>query len=164
MKALSLHELKRELASMPQEELLRICLRLAKFRKENKELHGYLLFDSNYEPEYIVRIKKDMDLLFAEVNTSTLYFAKKNIRKILRLTNQFIRYSGQKRTEAELRIYYCTKLKQSGIPLTKGTALCNIFDGQLLKISRTVAGLHEDLQRDYNEEIRILCGRAPVND
>jgi hypothetical protein len=156
MKSPALHELKRELTTRPSAELVKICIQLAKFKKENKELLGYLLFDSNYELEYIEKIKDEMDLLFGEVNTGTLYFAKKNIRKILRTTNRYIRYSGQKRTEVELRIHYCIKLKQSGLPLNSSTSISNIFDGQMVKINKAVSMLHEDLQHDYQEEIKRI--------
>jgi hypothetical protein len=154
MKTPLLSELKRELVALPSTELVKICIQLAKYKKENKALIGYLLFDSNYEPEYIDKIKKEMDLLFAEINTVNLYFVKKNIRKILRTTNRYIRYSGHKITEVELRIYYCLKLKQSGIPLNSSLSLSKIYDGQMLKIHKAITLLHEDLQHDYHEEIK----------
>jgi len=141
---------------MPSAELVKICIQLAKYKKENKELLGYLLFDSNYEPEYIKRIKDELDVLFAEINTLNLYVAKKSIRKILRITNKYIRYSNRKSTEVELRIYYCIKLKQSGVPLQSGQALNNIYEGQILKINKAVSTLHEDLQHDYNEELKRI--------
>jgi hypothetical protein len=154
MKTPSISDLKRELALIPSGELVKICLHLAKYKKENKELLHYLLFDSNYEPEYIERIRTEIDMLFADINRNSLYFIKKSIRKILRITNKYIRYSGQAQTEAELRIYYCIKLKQCGIPLQSSTSISKIFDGQILKINKAVSRLHEDLQHDYNAEIK----------
>ncbi|MEI7664307.1 MAG: hypothetical protein WCK34_19020 [Bacteroidota bacterium] len=163
MKTLSLNLLKKELATRPPDELATLCLQLAKYKKENKELLGYLLFDSNYEPEYIAGVKKQIDGEFAEINRSTLYFIKKSVRKTLRTTNKYIRYSGRKRTEADLRIYFCTLLGRQGIPLKPGTALGNIFDGQMAKIGKVVSALHEDLQHDYAEEIRLI-GRGSVKE
>jgi hypothetical protein len=152
----TLNYLKKELVCLPPAELVNICLRLAKFKKENKELLGYLLFDSNYEPEYINKVKAEIDRLFSEINRSNIYFAKKSIRKILRTTNKYIRYSGLKRTEVELLIYFSAKLKQSGIFLNSSTALSNLYAGQMQKIRKAVSGLHEDLQHDYSEEIKKL--------
>jgi hypothetical protein len=152
----SLSELKKELMLMPSSELVKICIRLAKYKKENKELLGYLLFDSNYELDYITRIKNEMDVLFGAMNTSSIYYAKKNIRKILRITNRYIRYSGQKQTEAELRIHFCIKLRQAFIHLPASASVDNIFNGQILKINQAVSVLHEDLQHDYIEELRRL--------
>ena len=85
MKASSISTLKKELASLPAGDVLEICLRLARYKKENKELLSYLLFDANNEPEYISSVKDEMDHQFAEINLGHLYFAKKSIRKILKL-------------------------------------------------------------------------------
>ena len=156
MKPATLNGLKKELELLHPAELVKLCLRLAKYKKENKELLGYLLFDSNYEPEYINRVKEEIDQLFSGINGSNLYFAKKNIRKILRITNKYIRYSGIKRTEVELRIHFCSKLRQSCLPVHSSTALSNIFDGQVMKIGKALSMLHEDLQHDYNEEIKQI--------
>ena len=141
---------------MPPAELVKVCLKLAKYKKENKELLAYLLFDSNYEPAFVARVKAETGASFGEINRSNLYFAKKGIRKILKTLNRYARYSGLKRTEVELRIHFCVTLYKSGIPILPGTALGNIFDGQLLKIRKLIAGLHEDLQHDYQEEIREI--------
>jgi hypothetical protein len=158
MKPPTLNVLKRELSELPPAELVKVCLRLAKYKKENKELLHYILCDSNCESEYVERVNAETDQSFSGMNTSTPYFAKKSIRKILRTANKYIRYSGQKRTEVELRIHFCARLKQSGIPLQKGTALGHIFDGQILKINKAVSTLHEDLQHDLTREMkRILA-------
>jgi hypothetical protein len=161
MKPPTLNDLKRELSTLPLAELVKVCVRLAKFKKENKELLYYVLFDSNYEPAYIERVKAEMDQSFSGINTDTLYIAKKRIRRILRNVDKYIRFSGQKRTEAELRIHFCTRLKQSGIPLHTGTALGNVFDGQILKFRKAVSTLHEDLQHDLTREMERI--RTCVN-
>jgi len=156
MKVASISTLKKELSTLPPEEVLKICMQLAKYKKENKELLDYMLFESHDEPGYIEGVKYEIDLLFLEINTSHLYFAKKSIRKILKITNKYIRYSGHKRTEVDLLIYFCMKLKKSGISIRSSTALHNIYLGQVQKIKKAVATLHEDLQFDYKDEIRQL--------
>jgi len=156
MKASTLGKLKKELETLTAVDLLEVCMKMAKYKKENKELMSYLLFDSNYEPEYINTIKNDIDLQFSEINKSNLYYAKKNIRKILKTTNKYIRYSGQKRTEVELRIYFCSKLRQSGIRIQSSTTLTNLFNAQMLRINKAVSMLHEDLQYDYHQLIKQI--------
>ena len=47
MKASSLNELKKELEYRDKKELLSFCMRLAKFKKENKELLTFLLFEKD---------------------------------------------------------------------------------------------------------------------
>jgi hypothetical protein len=156
MKASSISTLKKELGTLPAGDVLEICLKLVKYKKENKELLSYLLFDANNEPEYIKSIKDEIDIQFAEINLSHLYFAKKSIRKILKMTHKYIRYSGRKQTEVELLIYFCMKLKGSGIPIKQSNSLHNLYSNQVRKIHLAISSLHEDLQHDYLKEIADL--------
>ncbi|HEX7902579.1 MAG TPA: hypothetical protein VF487_01785 [Chitinophagaceae bacterium] len=156
MKAATVHEIKQELIASKPAALAELCLRLARFKKENKELLTYLLFEAHDEQGYITSVKQEVDGLFETINIAHLYFAKKTLRKILRIIGKFSRYSSHKQTEIELRIYFCQKLKDSGIPFTRNTVTSNIYDGQLKKIKTLLAGLHEDLQYDYKREIASL--------
>jgi hypothetical protein len=156
MKAASLKELKTELLNLSPVQVLDLCMQLAKYKKENKELLTYLLFEAQDEQTYIKEIKEQIDDLYKDVNKSNLYLAKKTIRKILRLTNKFIKYSGSKQTEVELLIYFCKKLRKAGVPLRANTALGNIYMRQIEKIKKALSSLHEDLQYDYSEEMKIL--------
>ena len=156
MKAASLNELQKELNSLPPKRVLEICSRLIKYKKENKELLTYLLFEADDEEAYKKSIREEVDKQFLEMNKSNLYLAKKSLRKILRTINKFIRYSGSKQTEAELRIYYCTKLKKSGIPIKKSQVLLNLYNNQVKKINISLSKLHEDLQTDYLREMKEL--------
>lgn len=156
MKASTISTLKKELATLPHSDVIDICIRLIKYKKENKELLSYLLFDSNNEPEYIRSIKEEIDQQFSEINHSQLYFAKKSIRKILKTTTKFIRYSGHKQTEVELLIHFCIKLRKSGIPIKSSNSLSNLYVNQVRKIHTAIDALHEDLQHDYMEEIAAL--------
>ena len=47
MKAVNVSRLKTELNNRSPKELLEICLRLSKFKKENKELLTYLLLEAD---------------------------------------------------------------------------------------------------------------------
>jgi uncharacterized protein (UPF0335 family) len=156
MRSSSIHEIKQELVTLKAGELTALCLRLARFKKENKELLSYLLFEAQDEQNYIKNIKQEIEELFAEINLSHLYFAKKTLRKILRVINKHSRYSGNKQTDMELRIFFCQQLKASGIPFRQNAVLSTIFGGQLKKIDAALATLHEDLQHDYNNEIAAL--------
>lgn len=156
MKVSSISTLKKELAALPQSDVIDICMRLVKYKKENKELLSYLLFDTNNELEYIRNIKEEIDIQFAEINFNHLYFAKKSIRKILKITNKYIRYSGHKQTEVELLVYFCTKFKKTGIAIQSSNSLNNLYENQVRKIHIAIGALHEDLQHDYQEEIMEL--------
>ncbi len=156
MKAASISQLKQEMKNRSANELLEICLRLIRYKKENKELLTYLLFEKQDEQAYIESIKNEMEQQFSEINKSNIYFAKKSIRKIVRITNKFIKYSGKKETEVELLMFFCNCLKDSGIPMDKSVALNNIYIRQIEKIKKAISTLHEDLQFDYNEELMAL--------
>lgn len=156
MKAATISTVKRELSELPPKEVLEICMRLAKYKKENKELLSYLLFEANDELQYIISVKREIDDQFSEINRSTMYYMKKSVRKILKTTNKYIRYSGIRRTEVELLIYFCAKLKTSGIPVKTSTALNNLYLAQVQKIRKALATLHEDLQYDYEQEMKLL--------
>jgi len=156
MKTSTINELKQELTNLPSAQLLDLCLRLARFKKENKELLTYLLFESHDEQSYIKSVKKEMDDQFANINSSNLYFAKKSIRKILRTASKYIRYSGSKTVEIELLIHFCLSLNESNISFKKSTALANLYNSQIKKIETAIASLHEDLQYDYLKELKLL--------
>ena len=156
MKAASLNELQKELTTLAPKRVLEFCVRLIKYKKENKELLTYLLFEAHDEKAFIKNIKEETDKQFSEMNKSNLYLAKKSIRKILRMNNKFIRYSGSKETEIELRIYYCTKLKESKIAIQKSKVLTNLYNNQLEKIKVALSKLHEDLQFDFIRDISEL--------
>jgi gas vesicle protein len=156
MKASTVNELKQELINLPSSQLTELCLRLARFKKENKELLTYLLFEAHDEQSYIHSVEKEIDEQFAGINQSNIYFAKKSIRKILRITNKYIRYSGSKTAETELLIHFCAAMASSNIPYQKSTALVNLYNAQLKKITVAVKALHEDLQHDYLRQLRGL--------
>jgi len=156
MKPASLKEIKQELQHQSQSELLELCLKLSRFKKENKELLTYLLFEASDENRYIESIKEYMDIEFKNINIKSYFFIRKSMRKILTNTKKYIRYSKQKETEVELLLYYCKKLKYFHPSIKKSARLMNIFNRQLLLIKKTVATLHEDLQYDYEREIDEL--------
>ena len=114
MKAVTISVIKKELQDYTQDELIQVCLKLAKFKTENKELLTYLLFESHNEDEYIETIKAFIEDAFEDLNQESLYYFKKGVRKILRLLKKYIRYSKKKETEAELLIYFCAQLKEYG--------------------------------------------------
>ena len=129
---------------------------MAKFKKENKELLTYLLFEAFDEQVYVENIKTQMQQQFEEINTSSVYFVKKSLRKILRMLNKYIRYTGNAETEVKLLLYFCNTLKNSGLPVQKNPVIKNMYQNQLKKISKAIATMHEDLQYEYVKELELL--------
>ena len=157
MKAATVSELKDELRHLDNKELLELCMRLARFKKENKELLTYLIFEAHDEQAYVESVKTFINQQFAEIpKGNSFYLVKKSLRKILRVTNKYIRYTGSKTIEIQLLLHYLLKLKESGIPISKSVVLINLYQSQLKKIKNLLPGLHEDLQYDYAQEAERL--------
>lgn len=156
MKAASVNEIKQELQAQHSDKLVELCLRLARFKKENKELLTYLLFEAHNQTDYITSVKKEMDNQFTSVNQSNVYFAKKTIRKVLRTANKFIRYSSSAVVETELLLHFCFLLQSLGPSFMRNTIIKNIYQGQLKKMDKAINGLHEDLQYDYVKQVAVL--------
>ncbi|NII24372.1 hypothetical protein HB364_04750 [Pseudoflavitalea sp. X16] len=156
MKAATVHELKDELQQLPVKELVELCLRLSKFKKENKELLTYLLFEAHDLPAYITVVKQQMEEAFEALNSSQMFLAKKTIRKTLRIANKHIRFTGSKLAEVELLIHFCSLLQSAGLNLQKSTAMLNLYQAQLKKVHVALKTMHEDEQYDYKRVVEKL--------
>ena len=156
MKAATVRELKIELSNRSSTELLELCLRLSKFKIENKELLTYLLYEASDEATYIHNIKGEISEQFEQINRSSYYFIKKSTRKILRNTKKFIRYSKKKDTEVELLLYFCSELKNMRPSIENNIPLLNLFNRQILAIRKILPTLHDDLKHDYETELNTL--------
>ena len=156
MQTATIHQLKKELEILDQKALLQLCLRLARFKKENKELLTYLLFEAGQEENFRQVIKTDLENQFAEINHSNIYWTKKNLRKILRTIDKVIRFSGIKETEIEIRLHFLRLIKVQRIPIHRSRVLANMFAGQIKKIRTSMEKVHEDLQYDYRLELEDI--------
>ena len=156
MKAASLKEVKTELNHKTHSELLDICLRLSRFKKENKELLTYLLFEISNEEKYVESIQNAMDLEFDSINTDSYFYMRKSIRKILRLLKKYIRYSQSKETEVELLLYFSRRLQDFSPSIFDSKALANLYERNMDFVKKKILLLHEDLQYDYQQEIEEL--------
>lgn len=149
----SISEIKKELEKRNKKELLEDCLRLVKFKKENKELLSYILFESHDQSSFIQKVKDEVDSLFEGMNTSNVYFIKKTTRKILRNMTKYIRFTQSKEIEAELLIYFCNCFPRYKIPVNRSKQLLNIYNSQLKKLEVAMVTLHPDLQYDLRKTL-----------
>jgi hypothetical protein len=156
MQTSTLAQLKKEVQTLPYPQLVELCVRLAKYKKENKELLHYLLFEAGDEQQFVKQVKQEIVEQFKEVNTSHVYYAKKTIRKILRNVNKQAKYSGLPQTNIELLIYFLQHLRKLDMLLYQSNQLMNLYDAQLKKINKELSKLHEDLQYDYKKEMEEL--------
>ncbi len=156
MKAATIKEIKHELSLRNKEELLDFCLHLSKFKKENKELLTYLLFEASDEKAYIANVKSEIEYEFQQINKKNYYLIKKSVRKIQRTTKKYIRYSKKKETEVELMLFFCTELKNMSPSMERSIALHNLYKRQIESVKKAISSLHEDLQYDYGIELDEL--------
>ena len=156
MKAASLSELKQELIALPPKTVLELCLKLAKFKKENKELLSFLLFEAHNEEGYVEDIKKEIDDSFWNLPRGSMYIIKKGLRKILRSIAKYSKHTAKKESELEMLIHFCVNLNNSGIRFRNNKSLSNLYDQQLKKLNVLVEQVHEDLKFDYKKQLDKL--------
>lgn len=156
LKPAGVRDIKKELLHKDRESLEEVCMRLAKFKKENKELITYLLFWSNDEREFLREVQITIAEMMGEVNIKSVFYAKKTIRKVVRQMNRYIRYSGVKTTEIEARLFFCKEMKSLPMDWQWSKVMTNIYEGQLKNIKSAMQKVHEDLQRDYERDLEEL--------
>lgn len=157
MKAAGLSDIKKELEFLEPKKLLELCIALAKYKKDNKEYLGFLLFEEHDKTQFIKEVKLEIDEHFELLKLqSNLYYVKKSLRKLLRIITKYTKYVDDKGLSAEMYIYFCAKLKNSGIPYHKSQMLVNLMEQQLKKINTLITTLHPDLQNDFLNDLEKI--------
>jgi hypothetical protein len=156
MKAESSEEIKRELKNLPPKKLMELLLRVARFKKENKELLSFLLFSSDDLGGYVDSLKIAIDEELSALPKSSVYLTKKTMRKILRMIARQNRYMGSKWAYAELMLHFCKACLKRNIAPLKHQALYKIWRAQVEKISDIIPELDEDLQFDFRKAVEGL--------
>ncbi len=150
MKTASIHQLKSELHAMEPQQIAEICLKLAKFKKENKEFLDYLVWGSNDSGLYVEEVKLEVSEMFENIQRDrNFYFVKKSIRKIQRFVNRYCKYLIEKELCCELRMFYIESLIQFIQDWNYQAQAHKIVQAELSKIEALIGKLHEDYQFDY---------------
>ena len=156
MRSASIDDIKKELKELPPKKVLELLLRVARFKKENKELLTYLLFEAHNEQNYIRLLKADINEQFAEVSPTPTSQAKKHYRKILRGINRQIKYIGSKAAGVELLLHFASILRDQDSSLHP--KLETIFLQQLAKAEKLLPTVDDDLKFDFQQQIDSLRG------
>ncbi|HAL83359.1 MAG TPA: hypothetical protein DCO83_14900 [Mucilaginibacter sp.] len=154
-----LQDIKKELQHLSALQIADLCLRLARYKKENKELLAYLLFEANDEQAFIEKVKAEVGFMFSQLPSQS-YAAAKYIRKILRLIGKYNKFIGSKQAEIDLFLNFCYNYLQYTDRKTSYKPMRLILTRQVQKIQTLVGKLHEDLQFDYNESYNELLNEA----
>lgn len=155
MEAPKLNLIRKELQELPKEVLAEYCLRLAKYKTENKELLNFLLFFNEREDDYVEDVKKLLDEDFKKLPYSD-YTCTKVLRKTIRIMNKHIKFMGNKVFELDLGIHFCQLFLNTGISHTSHKPLIGLLYRQLKRIYKLIPKLDEDLQFDYQQEFDAL--------
>lgn len=160
MKFASLSDIRKELQLLPPKRLQELCLRIAKYKKENKDLLAFLLFEDDNRHVFIEELKSEIDGELAVLTAQgNLYYMKKSLRRILRSLHRYIRFIDDNAQSAELIIWFCGKLREYKLPLSQSAQLRNLYGQQVSKAEKLIGSLHEDVQQDFLSElqnVRIL--------
>lgn len=162
MKSASLKEIRDELAVMPHKELIGLLQRLARFKKENKELLTFLLFESHDIGGYLASVRREMLEGMLDIRPRQTWLARKTVRKTLRIAMMHIRLSASRQVEADLLIYFVRLVVDSGIDMTANPVVRNLCHTQLRRIDAAIDALHEDLQYEYRMERERVATDLPL--
>lgn len=152
-------DLKKELQQLNSAELTALCLRLARFKKENKELLTYLLFKADDPDAFAQEYKEEMDGQFAKITGKSFYVVK-TLRKIAQQMNNQIRYSGSDVVAVELLLHFCKNYLAFVYHHTHYKPLHNVFFRFVEKTKTGIQKLQEDLQYDYGVLYTEMLGTA----
>lgn len=141
-------DLKKELQHLSSAEIAALCLRMVRFKKENKELLTYLLFKADDPEAFVQEYKQEMDAQFKQLPGKSFH-AVKTLRKIATLMNNQIRYSGLETVKVELLLHFCHKYIENVYHHTSYKPLQNVFYRFAEKTKAAIQKMHEDLQHDY---------------
>lgn len=156
MKSASLAQIRKEIKILPREEVVALCEKLIKYKRDNKELINYVLFEADDEDAYVEAIKADVSEAFCATNTRGFYLAKKSIRRALRIANKYIKYSDVPETELDVLLHFCEELHDLDINFRRSKVLVNMYERQLVKINDIYSDLHEDLRFEFADRIKRL--------
>jgi hypothetical protein len=154
-----LQDIKKELQHLSGLQIADLCLRLARHKKENKELLAYLLFEADNETAFIEKVKAEAGFMFSQLPIRS-YEAAKYLRKILRLIGKYVKFIASKEAEIELLINFCTNYIQYADRKTSYKPLRLILTRQVEKTRTAIGKLHEDLQFDFVNDFNLMLDDA----
>ncbi len=154
-----LSDLKKELLELSKPELIQLCLRVAKLKRENKELLAYLIFDSEDPLFYAQKLKPEIKEVF-EQPFQHAYYLTKSIRKAMRLITKYYRFTSNKQGETELLIYLVEEFYLSWRNEYRYQALGKVIFRCLEKAQSNLKKIDEDFRADFEDPINELVKKT----
>lgn len=154
-----LSDLKKELLELSKPELIQLCLRVARLKRENKELLAYLIYDVDDPIFYAQKLKPEIKEVFNQPFQHA-YYLTKSIRKALRLIAKYYRFTSNKQGETELLIYLVEEFHQSWRYEYRYQALGKIIFRCLEKAEANLCKIEEDFKADFEQPISELLQKT----
>lgn len=154
MHAATIDTIKTELKQLPPKQVLELLLRLARFKKENKELLTYILFESANESDYVEQIKVEITEEMEEIDKLPAYQYKKQFRKIQRKINKPIKYIGNKSATAELYMHMVRLISKKKKTVSVTSFLDKSLQQYIGKIEKLLPGIEDDLVADFKKQLQ----------
>lgn len=159
MKSSSINEIKKALKDLEKEQLAEMLIKLARLKKENKVFLDYWLFEAHDQERYLNEVKSEISEEFKSVNPNPL-FAKKTLRKIIKVIKSSAKLLHEPEYEIDLWLYYCKEFHQ--LKFSKKIlppVILNLYKNPFNRIQKLLPLVHEDLQFDFNKELEQLTAR-----
>jgi hypothetical protein len=160
MNVLSISEVKKNLKHLTDDELCVIMIKLAKFKKVNKEYLSFLLLNESNESLYVEEVKEHLTELLENVNQNSIQYAKKTLRKVLRVLRQCSDFSEKDVTQLDLSVFFCNELNKLQKSIRNHSIVQGMYNREITKIDKIMKGMHEDLVADYQIEWNHLKQHA----
>lgn len=156
MQPASIETIKSELKQLPPKEVLDLLLRLVRFKKENKELLTYLLFESSDEDGYVEQIKREIREELEKIDGLPAYQYKKQFRKIQRMINKPVKFMGSKNSAIELYMYMIRVIKEKKKTIFIRAFLDKTLRQYINKVEKLLPALEADLAGDIIKQLKLL--------
>jgi hypothetical protein len=152
----SLNDLKKELVSKEEKELVGLLLELAKFNKDNKALLYFKLYEQQEPGLFLREALAELQTAFMKGYSGNYHTAKKSAQSARRTLNKLLSFSKDKTTHVELLIAFCQSLREYGYLGFRHPVIENLYRQQLKKLEKALGTLHEDVQYDYQAVVEEL--------
>ncbi len=150
-----LSDLKKELSELSKPDLIKLCLRVAKLKRENKELLAYLIFDADDPLFYAQKLKPELVDIFT-LPFQHPYYLTKSIRKSLRIVSKYYRFTSNKQGETELLLYLVEQFHEHWRAEFKYQALAKVIFRCLDKAQSNLKRIDEDYRADFEQPLQKL--------
>lgn len=152
--------IKAEIKERSHEELVELCMRLSRFKKENKALITYELFLKDDEWAFCQETKEQITEDLSAITNKQVFWLKKSVRKVLKEVSLLLRFTKEPRIEIELLTHFALELNRIVPEVHRSRILKNLYVRQVNRIQKIQQKLPEDLRLDYQADLDALKARC----